>query len=971
MIKRKTVQSEIDEKNAEYLSICKSKPKSGLHKSIELLKKAEEIEYLQGIGESLRNLAFASQLLGLIPEGYQYATKAIEVLEVNGDQKNLAHVYHTLGFILDHLDKQEERLEVNQKCLAISRILNEEDWILRTLNNTGDCYTKLKKYQEAISFFQECLSLLNINDCFMRSVVTCNLGEVYYYNEQYDEAILQFEQSKKHAIINNSKGIEVTNILFISKCLHKMNKNLKAIQVIRTAIDKIETVHNASKEIDFKGNDGLTSPTLLKVSMDIEAEVYKHYGELSEIDGNLKNALYSFKRHKEIEAKLNKQKYTQEYESIELRMEISQLETIVSQRTQELEKTLSDLQLKEQNTRLVIENAIDAILFFNWEGEILDFNRKSLKYFDLESSDKPTNICDILMFLADKDLERFVNRLYEDDQSEINNKRHRMRAIENNLFFEVAFTKINTNGNSQGVAFISNITAKIESEERKARDLKTQTTINLLSQTIHDETDYYSLLNTISNQIIKDFEISKCGIHVFDNQNDGVFEITNFKNKSIAEGFVQSIGDAKYILQDDHNYNREIMKSKLSVPLRISSLLVGYIRLEHTCSHFFNESHIKVLTSISSLLASRLDKIQEQKQKEILQKKLYEINQKLEDEVFLKSKQINELTHKYHEQEKESLLADMANAISHELNTPFGIINSGATAMKDIVNDLLKIKLNSSLKHEDFEFALQFAQSNEMEQFINGREKRKRALEFKLLLESKSYTDNSIDAIATKFVESSFPMYKSKEMDYVLQHGYPIQLLNLIQRVQQSISFSETISKTSSRATDVVKELTKLAKKEGKNEKVSVNIAENIRSILAVYKYKMDNAQISINIPENAEIKAVESKLYQLWKNMFMMASNNFKKDDGEIIISFDYCSENGQDIIRFTFNGPQIEKYIVDDIQNIGGNDQSKDKKLNLNLKIARKIVSEIKGDFEIDSAPEKNVFTISIPHNTEKHLA
>ena len=147
-------------------------------------KKVEDIEYGQGIGESLRNLAFASQLLGLIPEGYQYATKAIKVLEANGDQKNLAHVYHTLGFILDHLGKQEERLEVNQKCLAISRLLNEEDWILRTLNNTGDCYTKLEKYQEAISFFKECLSLLNIDDCFMHSVVTCNLGEVYYYNKQ-------------------------------------------------------------------------------------------------------------------------------------------------------------------------------------------------------------------------------------------------------------------------------------------------------------------------------------------------------------------------------------------------------------------------------------------------------------------------------------------------------------------------------------------------------------------------------------------------------------------------------------------------------------------------------------------------------------------------------------------------------------------------------------------------------------------
>lgn len=968
MIKRKTVQSEIDEKNAEYLSICKSKPKVGFHKSIELLKKAEDIEYEQGIGESLRNLAFTSQLLGLIPEGHQYATKAIKIFETNGDQKNLAHVYHTLGFLLDHLDKQEERLEVNKKCLAISRKLNQEDWILRTLNNTGDCCTKLKRYQEAISFFQECLSLLKIDDCFMHSVVTCNLGEVYYYSEQYDEAMLQFEQSKKNAILNKSKGVEVTNILFISRCLHKMNQNLKSIEVIRTAIDEIEMIHQSSKEIDFRENGGLTSPALLKVSMDIEAEVYKHYGELSEIDGNLKNALHAFKRHKEIETKLNKQKYTQEYESIELRMEISQLETIVNQRTMELEKSLSDLQLKEQNTRLVIENAIDAILFFNWEGQILDYNRKTLKYFDLESNANSTNICDILMFLADKDLETFVKKLYNEDHSDLNNKRHRMRAIDSNLFFEVAFTKINTNGNSQGVAFISNITAKVESEKRKSIDLKVQTTINLLSQTIHDETDYYQLLNSVSKYIIQDFEVTTCGIHVFDKESDGAFEITNHRKQNTTEEFIKSIGETKYILEDDCKYDREIMKSKLFIPLRISSLWVGHIHLEDERSNFFNEWHIKVLTSISSLLASRLDKIQEQRQKEILQDKLYEINQKLEDEVFLKSKQINELTHKYHEQEKESIIADMANAISHELNTPFGIINSGANAMKDIVSELLNIKLDSSLKHKDFEFAIKFSESNKIEQFINGREKRKRAHEFKIFLESKSYFNDSIDDIASKFVESSFQINDSKEIDYVLQHEYPIQLLQLIKRTQQSLSFSETISKTSSRASDVVKDLTKLAKKEINNEKVNVNLAENVKSILAVYKYKMDNAQISINIPKNAKIKAVESKLYQLWKNLFMMACNNFKKDDSEKIIDIDYSSDNYRGIIKFTFNGRQIEKYIVDDIKNIGGNDQDNDSQLNLNLKIARKIVAEVKGNLEIDSAPQKNIFTISIPINDEK---
>jgi len=272
------------------------------------------------------------------------------------------------------------------------------------------------------------------------------------------------------------------------------------------------------------------------------------------------------------------------------------------------------------------------------------------------------------------------------------------------------------------------------------------------------------------------------------------------------------------------------------------------------------------------------------------------------------------------------------------------------------------------LTHEDFEFAIQFAKSNKIEQFINGREKRKRAHEFILLLESELCVNGSRESIATKLVESCFPAHRSKEMDYVLHHESPMQLLDLIKRIQQSLSFSETISKTSSRASDVVKELTKLAKKEGNNEKVTVNIAENIQSILAVYKYKIDNAQIAINIPEDAKINAVESKLYQLWKNMFMMACNNFRKDEDERIISFDYSSDDDFGIVRFTFNGPQIEKYIVDNIENISGKDQKRDTKLNLNLKIIRKIIQDIKGQIEIDSAPEKNIFTVQIPQLSKK---
>ena len=69
---------------------------------------------------------------------------------------------------------------------------------------------------------------------------------------------------------------------------------------------------------------------------------------------------------------------------------------------------------------------------------------------------------------------------------------------------------------------------------------------------------------------------------------------------------------------------------------------------------------------------------------------------------------------------------------------------------------------------------------------------------------------------------------------------------------------------------------------------------------------------------------------------------------------------------MSFKFNGPQIEKYILDNNHNIGRSEDQDD--LNLNLRIVRKIAEDISGSFEIDSAPDNNIFTIKIPHTPAK---
>ncbi len=948
MIKEITLQGEIDKLNAEHLILCKNNPKDGFYKSNQVLKKAESFNYAKGIGESLRNLAFSSQLLGLIPEGYEFANRAVNIFEETGDKKNLAHVYHTLGFILDYLDNQAKRLEINMKCLELSRELKEEDWIIRTLNNTGDCHTKLKSYEDAIACFSECLSLLNREDTFMYSVVTCNLGEVYFCNDQIEEAKKHFELSKNNAILNNSKGIEITNMLFLSKCLFHEKHDDEALRLLKVAIDQIEEIHEKSKDIDFTENSNLSSPALLQVSMDIEAEVYKFYGELCEKKGDLENALKAFKTNKEIEEQLNKQKYTKEYQSIELRMEISHLENLVDERTGELEKTLSDLQIKEQNNRLVIENAVDSILFFNWDGKIIDYNRKSLNFFELESTQQEINISELLCFLNENDLNVFVKNLYSDEKNNYNTQRHRMKAVKSDLFFEVAFTKINTNGNSQGVAFISDITDKIKAEERKNFDLQTQITINKITQFLHDEGDYFQMINQVAKIIVEELKFDKCSINVQD-ETGNLIQIANIQNKDYLNELMNRIGDSNFIIENSLAGSK---KKELVIPLRIGEKAIGMISVEKENQNDFSELQTKILTKTSRLLSNRIDKIQEQKQKELLQQQLYEMNQKLEDEVHNKTKQINELTHKFHEHEKESLLADLAGSISHELNTPFGIINSGANALKDIVFEIIDLKFSSELTDADIKFAIDYAKANKIEKVISGRQRRKTILEFSMFLESKFVNADDVANLANKFVNANFPLYKTREIEFILNHPKSTELLDLISKIQQSMSFSETISTTSSRAADVVKELTKVARKTFDTDETQIDLKGNIDSVLSVYKYQFDDIEISVDINEELKIMGAEITLFQLWKNLVLFSSKNFSSDQSDKYLKINGIEHSNSIEIKFQHNGKQIDREVINEIDSIQSIEDKVNPNINVKLGIIKKIVTDHQGHLQIDSS-------------------
>ena len=115
---------------------------------------------------------------------------------------------------------------------------------------------------------------------------------------------------------------------------------------------------------------------------------------------------------------------------------------------------------------------------------------------------------------------------------------------------------------------------------------------------------------------------------------------------------------------------------------------------------------------------------------------MFEINQKLEQEVNIQTKKITELTHKYLEHEKLSLLSELAASISHELNTPFGIIKNGAIEVNNSIISLVESIKNGTYPLETLHFVISVAQKKSNITFASGRQKRRDLIDFSELLYS-------------------------------------------------------------------------------------------------------------------------------------------------------------------------------------------------------------------------------------------
>jgi len=951
---------EIDSQNSSILKLSTSNPQKAFQEAKRILELSETNYYIKGKAEALRNLAFSSQALGFIQEGFDFAKQALSLFEELGDKKNLAHVYNTLGFIYDHLNEQENRLIANLKSKIFSFEINDTDGMIRSLNNTGDNYIQLGNYRDALNSFKECINLIQPTNHFMYAVVYCNIGEVNFFKKEFDEALEYFFLSLDHARKIKSNAVEATALLLLSKVYLAQENQEKALESLKSGVELFENEQKEGRELIFLTNKE-EEESILKSSTNIEVEIYQLYAEVCEKTGDIQTALWATKKSQSLEKILINAQHTKEFQTVHLRYEITQLEKLVAERTQELERTFQELKTKENNNRLIIENAIDAVIIFDSAGKIIQCNKKTVDFFQKPNLLEEYNLRELLFFEDGTDIDKIINKLFHPKTDNFESLKFEMCDEKCSQFFQVALIRTKSENGFQGIAFVGNVTDYKIAEKKRLIDLEIETRINHFSQFILSKNDYRELLFELVRMCIEELKFYNTTIYLKEESTGEFVQIVSQQAESFTQlGLLSNMHDSGYLLTSDSTeftISREL-KSQLSIPLKVAGELIGVINCGHFIDDFFNEDHIRFLTTIAPLLSNRVDKLKEQVQKEILQKKLFEINQKLEQEVNQQTKKITELTHKYLEHEKFSLLAELASSISHELNTPFGIITNGAKEVNTAIFEFINCMIEGDLSIDSLNFAVDFANKKNHVPFSSYRHKRKDISDIKEFLISKQIEANRSLELAQAFVNAKFTIYDSDEINYVLKSDKQNEILNIIYYLEKTMLLSNTIIDTSNSASLIVHELTKIAIGSKTFDTTKINLLENVNSVLAIYKYMFENISIQLYVQNDIEILGSEINLFQLWKNAFMLASTLFEENDTEKFIQIKSEVRDESVFIEFSFNGRKISNETISNILDVTPIIEGANKIIIGKLSMIKKIITDHKGKLSILSDENTSLF-------------
>ncbi|CAM4837505.1 unnamed protein product [Rotaria magnacalcarata] len=190
-----------------------------------------------------------------------------ELLNSASDDRDIAHIYHQLGYLKDDQGKYQEAVKFYEKSLEIERkTLPEDDASLApTYSNIGTVYKNMGEYSKALEYYEKSHKIKEISlppNHPSLAATYGNIGIVYDNMGEYSKALEFYEKSLKIKEISlppnhpslatsyNNIGGVYANMGEYSKALEYYEKDLKiALKSLPSTHPDLATSYNCIGEL--------------------------------------------------------------------------------------------------------------------------------------------------------------------------------------------------------------------------------------------------------------------------------------------------------------------------------------------------------------------------------------------------------------------------------------------------------------------------------------------------------------------------------------------------------------------------------------------------------------------------------------------------------------------------------------------------------------------------------------------------
>ncbi len=228
---------------------------------------AQQINYIDGIGNSLVLLAFAESTLGNKIKALEYTDQLIALAEKHNLKALLADAFHEKGRIYFFMGVNEESLKFYHQALEINQKLDKKEAAFAQLNNMYLVHNDLKDYDTALEYLNTCKTLAEeLQNKRFIAISNGNIGYLHLNKKEYTKALPYVEKSiEMSELIRDSMSIAmVYNIMALLK--NNLGEKTSALATAEHSLD-------IAKTVDYK--DGIIYATHTKSDIYLSQGRYK------------------------------------------------------------------------------------------------------------------------------------------------------------------------------------------------------------------------------------------------------------------------------------------------------------------------------------------------------------------------------------------------------------------------------------------------------------------------------------------------------------------------------------------------------------------------------------------------------------------------------------------------------------------------------------------------------------------------